>query len=153
MIEREQAALKAYYEWMPIREPAPGRAFESINRSFQFGDLASLIMVESRLVARSRQLEYDRAGDLPLTVYDSGDPDTRKPVTDPAIAMQVWAAVKAGNPPPAPYAIGPDIPKLTAILNDPERLMLGPRQEEWLKLEIQKSVALKQTWQILGIRW
>ncbi len=149
-IDRERAALRAYYEWMPIREPAPGRAFESINRSFQFGDLASLIMVESRLVARSHQLEYDKPGDLPLTVYDSKDPDTRKPVTDPAVAMKVWAAVKAGNPPPAPYTLGPDIPKLNAILNDPERLMLGPRQEEWLKLEIEKSVALKQTWQILG---
>ena len=149
-IDREQAALRAYYEWMPIREPAPGRAFESINRSFQFGDLASLIMVESRLVARSHQLEYDKPGDLPLMVYDSKDPDTRKPVTDPAVATKVWAAVKTGNPPPAPYTLGPDIPKLNAILNDPERLMLGPRQEEWLKLEIEKSVALKQTWQILG---
>ncbi|HEY4124955.1 MAG TPA: alkaline phosphatase D family protein [Rhizomicrobium sp.] len=149
-IDREQAAMRAYYEWMPIREPEPGRAFESINRSFQFGDLASLIMVESRLVARSHQLEYDKAGDLPLMVYDSKDPDTRKPVTDPAVAMKVWESVKAGNPPPAPYALGPDIPKLNAILNDPERLMLGPRQEEWLKLEIGKSVALKHTWQILG---
>ncbi|HVP83839.1 MAG TPA: alkaline phosphatase D family protein [Rhizomicrobium sp.] len=149
-IEREQAALKAYYEWMPIREPVPGRAFESINRSFQFGDLASLIMVESRLVARSQQLEYDRPGDLPLMVYDSNDPDTRKPVTDPTIIAKVWDAVKAGQEPPSPYVLGPDIAKLTAILNDPERLMLGPRQEEWLRLEIQKSVALKQTWQILG---
>jgi len=149
-IEREQAALKAYYEWMPIREPEPGRAFESINRSFQFGELASLIMVESRLVARSKQLEYDKPGDLPLMVYDSNDPDTRKPVVDPAIVAKVWEAVKTGHEPPSPYTLGPDIAKLNAILNDPERLMLGPRQEEWLRLEIQKSVALKQTWQILG---
>ena len=75
-ITREQVALRAYYEWIPIREPEPGRAFEAINRSFQFGDLATLIMVESRLVARSRQLEYDRPGDIPLAVYDSADPAT-----------------------------------------------------------------------------
>jgi alkaline phosphatase D len=149
-IEREQAAMRAYYEWMPIREPEPGRAFEAINRSFQFGDLASLIMVESRLVARSHQIEYDKPGDIPLTVYDSGDPDTRKVVVDPAVVAKVWAAVKAGQQPPAPYVLGPDVPKLEAILNDPERLMLGPRQEEWLRLEIQKSVTLKNTWQILG---
>ncbi len=149
-IEREQAALKAYYEWMPIREPEPGHAFEAINRSFQFGDLASLIMVESRLVARSHQLEYDKPGDIPLTVYDSNDPDTRKVVADPAIVAKVWSAVKAGEKPPAPYVLGPDVPKLEAILNDPERLMLGPRQEEWLRLEIAKSVSLKQPWQILG---
>ncbi len=149
-IEREQAALKAYYEWMPIREPEPGRAFEAINRSFQFGDLASLIMVESRLVARSHQIEYDKPGDIPLAVYDSNDPDTRKVVGDPAVIAKVWDAVKAGQQPPAPYVLGPDVPKLDAILNDPERLMLGPRQEEWLRLEIAKSVSLKSTWQILG---
>ncbi|HVZ68847.1 MAG TPA: alkaline phosphatase D family protein [Rhizomicrobium sp.] len=149
-IGREQAALKAYYEWMPIREPVPGRAFESINRSFQFGDLATLIMVESRLVARSRQLEYDTPGDIPLTVYNSNDPDTRKPVTDPTIVTKVWEAAKAGKELPSPYVLGPDVPKLNAILNDPERLMLGPRQEEWLRLEIEKSVAAKRPWQILG---
>ena len=149
-IEREKAALKAYYEWMPIREPEPGRAFEAINRSFQFGDLASLIMVESRLVARSHQIEYDKPGDIPLAVYDSNDPDTRKVVGDPAVIAKVWDAVKAGQQPPAPYVLGPDVPKLDAILNDPERLMLGPRQEEWLRLEIAKSVSLKSTWQILG---
>ena len=58
--DRKAAALRAYYEWMPIREPAPGRAIESINRTVQFGDLASLIMLETRLVARSHQLDYQR---------------------------------------------------------------------------------------------
>lgn len=55
---RKANALRAWYEWMPIREPAPGRAFEAINRSFHFGDLASLIMVETRLTARSHQIDY-----------------------------------------------------------------------------------------------
>ena len=57
---RKAAALKAYYEWMPIREPTPGRPMEAINRSFQFGDLASLIMMETRLVARAHQLSYEK---------------------------------------------------------------------------------------------
>ncbi len=56
--DREAAAVRAYYEWMPIREPEPGKAFEAINRSFQFGDLASLIMLETRLVARAHQVSY-----------------------------------------------------------------------------------------------
>jgi alkaline phosphatase D len=149
-ITREQAALRAYYEWMPMREPEPGRAFESINRSFQFGDLATLIMVETRLVARSRQLEYDRAGDIPLAVYDSADPATRKQVTDPATLQAVMTAVKAGNEPPSPYVIGPDVKALYAIIDDPERQMLGARQEEWIRLEVAKSVASGRTWQIFG---
>ncbi|MDB5446443.1 MAG: alkaline phosphatase, partial [Phenylobacterium sp.] len=40
---RKAAAIKAYYEWMPIREPAGGGF--AIWRSFDFGDLASLFML------------------------------------------------------------------------------------------------------------
>jgi alkaline phosphatase D len=58
---RKAAAIKAYYEWMPIREPAGGGF--AINRSFDFGDLASLFMLETRLTARDQQLRYGR--DLP----------------------------------------------------------------------------------------
>ncbi|MGZ3315407.1 MAG: alkaline phosphatase D family protein, partial [Caulobacteraceae bacterium] len=55
---RKAAAIKAYYEWMPIREPAGGGF--SINRSFDFGDLASLFMLETRLTARDHQLYPDK---------------------------------------------------------------------------------------------
>ena len=57
---RKAAALKAYYEWMPIREPGPGRAIEAAYRTFRFGDLASVVMMETRLVARAHQLYYER---------------------------------------------------------------------------------------------
>lgn len=149
-ITREQAAMRAYYEWMPIREPEPGRAFESINRSFQFGDLATLIMVETRLVARSRQLEYERPGDIPLAVYDSADPAGRKQVSDAAKIAEVTAAVKAGGAPLAPYVVGPDVKALYDIIDNPERQMLGARQEEWVKLEVAKSVSSGRPWQIFG---
>ncbi len=149
-VEREEAALRAYYEWMPIREPQAGKAFEAINRSFQFGDLASLIMVETRLVARSRQLEYDRPGDIPMAVYKGSDPASRKRVTDPDTLAEVAAAVKTGGTPPEPYVLGPDVTALRTIIDDPERQMLGARQEEWLKLEIAASVQSGKPWQILG---
>jgi alkaline phosphatase D len=55
---RKARAIKAYYEWMPIREPANGGA--AINRALQFGDLLSLFMLETRLTARDQQLSYDR---------------------------------------------------------------------------------------------
>ena len=57
---RKAAAMQAYFEWMPIRDPAPGRPWEAINRSFRFGDLATLAMVETRLLARSEQTEVGR---------------------------------------------------------------------------------------------
>jgi alkaline phosphatase D len=62
---RKAAALKAYFEWMPIREPEGGLTEEAIYRSFDFGDLASLLMVETRLTARNEQLTY--AADMPMT--------------------------------------------------------------------------------------
>lgn len=62
---RKAAALKAYFEWMPIREPEGGLTEEAIYRSFDFGDLASLLMVETRLTARNQQLSY--AADMPMT--------------------------------------------------------------------------------------
>ena len=55
---RKAAALRAYYEWMPIREPKAGALNEAINRSFDFGDLATLTMVETRLLARGEQMTF-----------------------------------------------------------------------------------------------
>lgn len=66
---RKAAALKAYYEWMPIREAAPGALKEAIHRSFHFGDLASLMMVETRLTGRTEALDYSKD----LTAKDGPD--------------------------------------------------------------------------------
>ncbi|QZH74123.1 MAG: alkaline phosphatase D family protein [Erythrobacter sp.] len=60
---RKAVAMQAYFEWMPIRDPDPLRAHEAIFRSFEFGDLATLAMVETRLLARDRQVT--RQPDLP----------------------------------------------------------------------------------------
>lgn len=77
---RKAAALRAWLEWMPIREPAPGRPLASAaRRSFQFGAVAALHMVETRLTARSRQLRaediLDPDGRLDRSVLD--DPERR----------------------------------------------------------------------------
>lgn len=53
---RRRAALQAYYEWMPVREPemTPTAFF----RSFSFGDLLTIAAIETRLMARTKQFEY-----------------------------------------------------------------------------------------------
>lgn len=48
-------ALKAYYEWMPVR-PVDTRSLRRNQRSFSYGNLAELLMLEERLSARSPQL-------------------------------------------------------------------------------------------------
>ncbi|OFX01852.1 MAG: hypothetical protein A3E78_16930 [Alphaproteobacteria bacterium RIFCSPHIGHO2_12_FULL_63_12] len=56
---RKRAAMQAYYEWMPIREPAPGRPREAIFRAFSFGDLLTVVALETRLMARDRPFVYN----------------------------------------------------------------------------------------------
>lgn len=55
--ERKLAALQAYFEWMPIR-PVIENDQEIINRQFSFGNLVELYMLDTRVVARDRQLDY-----------------------------------------------------------------------------------------------
>lgn len=57
--DRRRAALQAYYEWMPVRNPAPGAAREALHRAWSWGDLLTLVALETRLMARSAQFEYD----------------------------------------------------------------------------------------------
>jgi len=60
--ERRSAALRAYYEWMPVRDPVRGEAAEALLRDFQWGDLVTLATLETRLMARSKQLDYATIG-------------------------------------------------------------------------------------------
>ena len=51
---RRNAAIQAYFEWMPIRG-RPRGSRTRIFREFRYGDLASLIMLDTRLYGRDRQ--------------------------------------------------------------------------------------------------
>jgi alkaline phosphatase D len=53
---RRAVAIKAYHEWLPIREQ-PSASGPFIYRSFRFGQLADLIMLDTRLHGRTRQLD------------------------------------------------------------------------------------------------
>lgn len=54
---RKAAALQAYFEWLPIR-PLAVSDNERIYRSFSFGNLVNLHMLDTRLIARDEQLDY-----------------------------------------------------------------------------------------------
>jgi len=56
--DRKQIAVQAYLEWMPVRDPAPGAAREALWRQFDFGDVASLICLETRLTGRSEEIAW-----------------------------------------------------------------------------------------------
>lgn len=52
---RRAAAYQAYLEWLPVREPGSARQ-PLIYRSFAVGDLADLLMLDTRIVGRDEQV-------------------------------------------------------------------------------------------------
>ena len=54
---RRAAAIQAYHEWMPTRLPDAAQP-DRIYRSFAFGDLLALHMLDTRVVGREQQLDY-----------------------------------------------------------------------------------------------
>ncbi len=169
---RKSAALQAYYEWMPIREPEPGRAFEAINRSFQFGDLFTLIMLESRLLARQQQHDYARELPIRLQRWNfanpaapvalrDGEPDTPAMRRFPAIFEEVgeemrpvldWrraqGLIQNARALPAGFFLAPDVEAINALVAD--RQLLGDAQQQWFAGELAQSQRAGVTWQVIG---
>ncbi len=58
---RKNIAARVYHEWMPIRTPDPANLLK-IYRRFEFGNLFSLHMIDTRIEGRDQQ--YDGFGDV-----------------------------------------------------------------------------------------
>lgn len=171
---RRDAAIRAYFEWMPMRDPAPGEAFYTLNRSYDYGDIASLHVVETRLTGRMHQLKYARDMLYVETAFDVSNPARPVAVTDKArlaalsqeavIRLKTpfdvhgrpirdYAKVKAWNEAglPTGYTWKPDTKRFRAeILNDERRTLMGTKQEAWLAGELKASTADGIKWQVLA---
>lgn len=157
-VARKAAALRAYYEWMPIREPAAGTLIEAIQRSFHFGALASLHMVETRLQARQKPLSYGT--DIPMTTGRRPQPDVaafRARLDDPSRELlgaeqrawlgralaesrdegRAWQVL--GNQVVMARVAGPDIEKLATPL---ERAVLFSRLPPDIRRQVQQAIPL-----------
>ena len=117
---RKVAAVRAYMEWTPTREPEPGRARAAIWRAFEIGDLATLIVLETRLTARSREILWSEC-----PVPADADPD------DPEARAGVDAFLRD-------------------VVGDPARRLMGPEQEAFVAERLDASVEAGKPWQILG---
>lgn len=99
---RKAVAMQAYFEWMPIRESRRELGREAIFRAFEFGDLATLAMVETRLLARSQQVAPKgmTPGDVNAALAERVRPDRELL----GVEQQTWlegvlaGSVKAGKP-------------------------------------------------------
>lgn len=87
---RKNNAARAYHEWLPIRTPDSANLLK-IYRSFDFGNLLSLHMLDTRIEGRDRQ--YDNFGDVDggvtryLTAMATGTDASRKMISS---AQQTW---------------------------------------------------------------
>jgi len=96
--DRKQVAVQAYLEWMPVRDPNRGEFRESIYRTFQFGDVASVFCLETRLTGRSEEISWftEFAGKAPEEVPEVAAA-TMQRVADPSRTMlgaeqEAWLA-------------------------------------------------------------
>ena len=67
--DRRAAATRAYLEWVPVRLPDPGRP-DRIYRTLHLGDLAELIVLDTRLAGRDRPAQSGRRPVATVLVRD-----------------------------------------------------------------------------------
>jgi alkaline phosphatase D len=138
---RRAASIRAYFEWMPVREPewlesSRSKSRMQFWRSYSFGDLATLVTLETRHTARAKQIDYadwypkirTRADADRLRREEMGKPGRRMlaPEMEADLADSLSRSVKAGQPwrligNPMPIA-RTDIPDFVAmgLLPEPE---------------------------------
>ena len=97
--DRKQAAIQAYFEWLPLREPVAGDVTSAVWRSFTFGDIATVHALESRLTGRSPDVSWfdALAGVTDQQVMMQRVSETLQTINDPARTMlgteqEAWLA-------------------------------------------------------------
>ncbi|MDB9952785.1 alkaline phosphatase D family protein [Porticoccaceae bacterium] len=169
---RLHSARQAYHEWMPIRTTDLGDQ-APIYRSFKLGNLADLMMLDTRLHGRDRPLDY--AADLPMQsrLFNTSTATLVSEEEGALIPAQQLERINlpfdfsSGSPVaitdyqrikdltsetlPEGWYFLPDAERFkTQALIAPDRTILGADQEHWLDSELQASKARGTTWQILG---
>ena len=158
--ERRDAALKAYYEWLPIREPSLREGADQGDtttplsqgyRSFNFGDVLALHILETRLTARDEQLTYPDAEAVQVRIGEIlADPEL---VIAYAEKLGITAPIDASGIPAFAAALAPAVTQELVLATvqqawgDPNRDLIGVTQMAWLQQQMASSGA---AWQVLG---
>ena len=158
--ERQDAALKAYYEWLPIREPSlregadQGDANTPLSqgyRSFNFGDVLALHILETRLTARDEQLTYPDTEAVQVRIGEILADQSL--VNAYANKLGITAPIDASGIPAFAAALAPAVTQELVLATvqqawgDPNRDLIGDTQMAWLQQRMASSSA---AWQVLG---
>ncbi len=147
---RRAASIQAYYEWMPVREPAdtehPGRSRAQFWRAYSFGDLALLHTLETRHTARAEQIDYSQhAGKL----VDAASAEafrkdvlgaSDRPMLSPALESDLKGALARSVAQEQPWRII-GCPMIIARLHVPDMVKLGVLPDPRPRLAAAKSAA------------
>ena len=160
---RRAASIRAYFEWMPVREPewlsVKGRSRMQFWRGYSFGDLATLHTLETRHTGRAKQIEYM---DHAASIADAASAETfrrdvlgapNRPILSPDceadLSAAITASVATGQPwriIGCPMVIGrievPDVAKLGIVPDPFARLAAVISPEELAKLAADPAVSL-----------
>ena len=147
--DRRAASIQAYYEWMPIREPAAGRTRAEFWRSYVFGDLATLMTLETRHTARGKQVDYETWAPRLQTEEDYeafrrdviGDPDRhmlapalqadlKQAMSESVSRGQPWRVI--GNPMPMARNPVPDLIGMGVLPAPDESSIDAHKRLAWL---------------------
>ncbi len=96
---RRSAAIQAWHEWLPVRETA-GEARDRIFRSFDFGNLLSLHMLDTRHAGRDKPLDYGDYLDPATGAFNAAQ--FQAELTDPnrqllGAEQTAWLATQLAN--------------------------------------------------------
>ena len=145
--DRRAASIQAYYEWMPIREPKAGRTRAQFWRSYMFGDLATLLTLETRHTARGKQVDYAEWAPKLNTEEDYaafrkdvlGDPERH--MISPTELTDISEALSSSVAKRQPWrVIGNQIPMARTLVPDVVGLGVLPVPDE-ASLEAHKRLA------------
>jgi alkaline phosphatase D len=146
-VARRRAGIRAFHEWLPTREPRARTgdpkddpdANLRYNRVAHFGDVASVVMLETRLLART-----DPAGNPGGNVFANASGTIARWVAKRERAPARWR--------------GSDLERTFLSLRDdldahrasPDREMLGAEQIAWIEKTTKASAALGVKWQVVA---
>ena len=77
-VDRLETGRRVYSEWMPIRDPDANDPLR-IWRSFNWGGLVNLIMLDTRIYGRDEQLQGTSNPLIPVPVLNTNDPALNSP--------------------------------------------------------------------------
>ncbi len=176
--ERKAHAVQAYREWLPIRDYQDNQNPELTYRSFRFGKLAHLLMLDTRIIGRDKPIDYlaemiwqqipfdvsklqTEGTATPLLTHEQLAKTPKqfiKPITVPFDLRQSppkpvldWQQLNQMDPQNLPegYSYLPNVERVKKeLLGNPDKQLLGAQQETWIAEQLKNNQ--DTTWQILG---